>query len=100
MLRLRFHGSVDDVMVRMQGEFSGKQAQDTLNLLLRQDLPPKLVMDLSKVNLVDEVGETVLSYFRRLGVTFIADDAYALKVCERLHLPLDRTPTSNLPQPQ
>ncbi len=100
MLRLRFHGSVDDVMVRMQGEFAGKEAQDTLSLLLRHDLPPKLVMDLSNVKAVDEVGESVLSCFSRLGVTFIADDVYALKVCERLHLPLDRTPTSNLPQPQ
>jgi len=100
MLRLRFHGSIDDVMVRMQGEFSGKEAQDTLNLLIRHDLPPKLVMDLSKVNLVDEIGEAVLSCFRRLGVTFIADDPYALNVCKRLHLPMDRTPTSNLPRAQ
>ena len=98
MLRLRFHGSIDDLMVRLQGEFSGKEARDTFDLLVRQDLPSKLVMDLSNVHSVDLIGETVLSRFSRLGVTFIADDTYALKVCERLRLPLDRTPTIQLPQ--
>lgn len=82
----------------MEGRFVGKYASDALNLILRQDLPSKLVVNLSEVNFVDAVGEDVLSRFGRLGMKFVAESAYSLDVCERLRLPLVRKSSSNLPQ--
>lgn len=49
-----------------------------------------LVGDLTDVTFVDSVGEGVLSFFGRLGAEFIADNAYARDLCERLNLPLSR----------
>jgi hypothetical protein len=82
----------------MEGRFVAKYAQDALDLVLRYKSPSNLVVNLSEVNFVDAVGEDVLACFGRLGVKFVADSAYALDVCERLHLPLVWKPTSKLPQ--
>jgi hypothetical protein len=48
------------------------------------------VVDLTGVAFIDSVGEAALSFFGRLGAKFVAEDAYTLNVCERLHLPLAR----------
>ncbi len=84
--------------IRMAGRFVGKYASDALNLVLRGDLPTKVLVNLSEVSFVDAVGEDVLSRFSRLGMKFVAESAYSLDVCERLHLPLVRKLASNLPQ--
>ena len=98
MLRIEFQESLNEMTIRMEGRFVGKYANDALSLILRQDLSSKLVVNLSEVNFVDAVGEDVLACFGRLGMKFVAESAYSLDVCERLHLPLVRKPTSNLPQ--
>ena len=52
-------------------------------------LPSKLIVDLSEVNYVDAVGEEVLLWFKKIGVTFTAESAYSHHVCEQLQLPVE-----------
>lgn len=98
MLRIQFDETADETTIRMEGRFVGKYASDTLQFVLRLDLPPKTFVNLSEVSVVDEVGETVLACLSCLGLGFVADSAYALSTCERLNLPLVEKPTRTLPR--
>ena len=82
----------------MAGQFVGNYARDSFEWLLRHHHPTTLLIDLSEVTVVDRVGEDVLSCFGRLGVRFVGDSAYALAICERLHLPLANEPASHVPR--
>jgi hypothetical protein len=86
MLQITFHGSVDDMKIRMEGRFVSTYAEDALKLILLFKTPSTIVVDLSEVNFVDVIGEDVLSSLGSLGVKFIADSVYAFDVCERLNL--------------
>lgn len=88
MLRVQLQQSADETIIRMEGRFVGKYARDTLEFMLRQDLPKNSVVDLAEVTYVDQVGESVLACLGCLGLQFFADSAYAIDVCERLRLPL------------
>ncbi|HVJ05603.1 MAG TPA: hypothetical protein VM578_08015 [Candidatus Saccharimonadales bacterium] len=88
MLRVEFHDAAGVTFVRMEGRLVGKFAEDTRELILRHDFPSKLVVNLSDVSFVDATGEQALSCFSRIGVRFIAENAYSRNVCERLRLPL------------
>ena len=59
-------------------------------LVTRCNIETRLIVDLTGVTFIDSVGEATLSFFRRLGAKFVAEDAYVLDVCKRLHLPLAR----------
>lgn len=72
----------------MEGRFVGTYAEEALKLVLLFKDPSTIVVDLSEVNFVDEIGEDVLSCLGGLGVKFVADGVYAFDVCERLHLQL------------
>lgn len=96
MLRIEFHGSENEVTIRMEGRFVGKYANDALEMVLRHKIPPKFVVNLSEVSFVDAAGEDVLSCFGRLGVKFVAETDYSIDVCERLHLAV--VPKPILPQ--
>jgi hypothetical protein len=90
MLRIELQEINNTMTMRMEGRFVGSFAEDAKGLVSRCDLPSRLVVDLSEVSFVDAVGEEVLSWLGRIGGKFIADNAYALDVCERLHLSLAR----------
>jgi hypothetical protein len=47
-------------------------------------------MNLSELTFVDAIREEELSWLGRIGAKFIAENAYFLDVCERLHLALVR----------
>jgi len=78
------------LMVRLEGRFAGDDAEHVRMLVTRRNIEGKLVVDLTEVTFIDCVGETTLSFFRRLGARFVAEDAYVLDVCKRLYLPLAR----------
>ncbi len=97
MLRIEFEATENTTTAKMEGQFVGHYAKDAFDMLLHHHHSKKLLVDLSQVTLVDEVGEGVLLLFGRWGVRFIGDSAYALDVCERLRLPLVKEPTSHVP---
>ena len=90
MLLVEMHDSSNAFIIRLEGRFTREGAEHVRTLVTRCHTEMRLVVDLTEVTFVDAVGEEVLSFLRRLGAEFVADTAYTLDVCERLHLPLAR----------
>jgi len=90
MLLVEMHNSSNAFIIRLEGRFTGEGAEHVRTLATRFHGEKTLVIDLTEGTFVDAVGEEVLSFLKRLGAEFLADTAYTLDVCERLHLPLAR----------
>ncbi len=88
MLRVEVHRSANSLSLRLEGRFTGNDAENTRTLMARCHHGMTLVVDLTEVTFVDSVGEEVLSFFGLLGAEFVAQTSYTLDICERLHLRL------------
>jgi len=86
MLRVEFQDVANAFTLRVQGRLAGIFAEEVRKLVGQQEMPRKLVVDLSDVTFVDTVGEQVLDWLGRIGAEFVADSSYPRDVCERLHL--------------
>jgi hypothetical protein len=89
VLRMEFYELPHCMKLRMEGRVVQDFAEHARTLIGDSPLPSKLIVDLSDVNYVDAVGEEVLLWFKKIGVTFTAESAYSLHVCERLQLPVE-----------
>jgi hypothetical protein len=90
MLRIEFQATANITTIWIEGRFGGMFARDTQQLVVDCRVPSSLVVNLSKMISVDAVGQEVLSWLGSLGAKFVAENAYSLDVCERLHLPMAR----------
>ena len=88
MLRIQFKELANIVMMKVEGRLVGEFAQHTQRAVADSTFPSSLVVDLSGMTFVDDTGEEVLSWLKRIGSKFTAETAYSHYVCERLHLPL------------
>jgi hypothetical protein len=86
MLRVDIHDSANALSLRLEGRFTGNDAENTRTLMARCHDGMKLVVDLTDVTFIDSVGEEVLWFFGRCGAEFVAQTSYTLEICERLHL--------------
>jgi hypothetical protein len=91
MLRVDIHDSANTLSLKLEGRFTGDDAESTRTLMTRCRDGMRLVVDLTEVTFIDAVGEEVLSFFGRFGAEFVAQTSYALDLCERLHLRLTRS---------
>ncbi len=90
MLRVQIHHSANILSLKLEGRFTGNDAENTRPLLTRYREGIRLIVDLTDVTFIDSVGEEVLSFFGRFGAEFAASTSYALDICERLDLRLAR----------
>ena len=95
MLRVEIHDSANSLSLKLEGRFTGDDAENTRMLIRRCREGMRLVVDLTDVTFIDSVGEEVLSFFGRFGAEFAASTSYTLDVCERLHLRLARDGASD-----
>jgi hypothetical protein len=95
MLRVEMHNSANSLSLKLEGRFTGDDAESTRTLITRCREGMRLVVDLTDVIFIDSVGEEVLSFFGRSGAEFAASTSYTLDVCERLDLRLARDGTSD-----
>lgn len=86
MLRVEIRDSADSLSLKLEGRFTGVDAENTRTLITRCREGMRLVVDLTDVTFIDSVGEEVLSFFGRFGAEFAASTYYTLDVCERLRL--------------
>jgi hypothetical protein len=93
MLRVEFNDDGNGgLIVRLFGRMVGPYAEDARNALACRRLPPSIVIDLSEMTFADLLGEQMLLWLSRLGAGFVADNAYARSVCERLQLRISDKP--------
>jgi hypothetical protein len=88
MLRVITTQTVDILTIKLEGRLTGERAEQVRTLVIRSNTEMRLVVDITELMFVDTLGEEVLSFLKRLGAQFLAQTAYSLDVCERLHLPL------------
>jgi hypothetical protein len=86
MLRVEIRSSPDTWHIVLEGRLTGDDAEHVRTLTTRCPVGAKLIVDLSEVVFIDNVGEQVLSFLGRLGALFVATNSYTLDVCERLNL--------------
>jgi hypothetical protein len=91
MLRVDIRDSGDTLNLRLEGRFTGEDAEHTRMLATRCRNGMKLIVELAEVEFIDAIGEEVLSFFGRFGAEFVAPTSYGLDVCQRLHLRLAAT---------
>src|SRR5271169_1162344 len=88
MLRVETRDSANSLSLKLEGRFTGGDAENTRTLITRCREGKRLIVELTDVTFIDSVGEDVLSFFGRFGAEFAASTSYALDACERLHLRL------------
>ena len=86
MLRVEICQSADTLILKLEGRFTGSDAEHTRMLTTRLAAREKLLVDLTEVVFVDATGEEVLSFLGQLGGEFVTPNSYVLDVCERLNL--------------
>ena len=86
MLRVEIHDSADTLILKLEGRFTGNDAEHTRTLAARFAARGKLLVDLTEVVFIDAAGEEVLSFLGLFGAEFVAPNSYVLDVCERLNL--------------
>jgi hypothetical protein len=96
MFRVETRDSADTLIVRLEGRFTGDDAEYTRTLTTRFAARVKLLVDLTEVVFIDAVGEDVLLFLGRFGAEFIAPNSYSLDVCERLKLPVAPNGTAHM----
>ena len=95
MLRVEILDSENSLSLKLEGRFTGADAESTRTLITRCREGMRLVVDLTDVTFMDSAGEEVLSFFGRFGTEFVAQTSYTLDICERLHLRLARDGASD-----
>ena len=88
MLRVDILDSANALSLKLEGRFTGSDADNTRSLMARCHGGMTLIVDLTEVTFIDSVGEEALSFFGRFGAKFVAQTSYTLDICERLHLRL------------
>ena len=90
MLRVETQQLDGSLLCRLEGRFTGEGAEQVRTLVTRCDSGLRLVVDLTEMMFIDNTGEQVLSFAKKLGAHFIAETSYSRDVCERLDLPMIR----------
>jgi hypothetical protein len=96
MLRVEICDSAETLILRLEGRFTGDDAEHTRTLAARFAARAKVLVDLTEVVFIDAVGEEVLSFLGQFGAQFVAPNSYVLDVCERLNLRVDPNASSHL----
>ena len=73
-------------MFILEGRLAGEWVQELLRVTRKLCPGTKSVFDIEDVFFVDSLGEKALQWLNRLGATFVAQNAYGVNLCERLHL--------------
>jgi hypothetical protein len=96
MLRVKICDSAETLILKLEGRFTGSDAEHTRTLTMRLAAREKLLVDLTEVVFVDATGEEVLSFLGQFGAEFVAPNSYVLDVCERLNLRVASNGSSHL----
>ncbi len=86
MFRITLKERPTGVTMRIEGRLIADFAEQAKELIVGQNLPADLVVDVSEVTFADSAGEEALMWLSGVGAKFVADGSYSLHLCERLHL--------------
>ncbi len=87
MFRISFKELPTGMTMLLDGRLAADFAEQTKELIIHNNLPAELIVDLSEVTFADRAGEEALQWLAGIGAKFGADSSYSLNLCERLQLP-------------
>jgi anti-anti-sigma regulatory factor len=90
LLRVEIQDSENTLILKLEGRFTGNEAENTRTLVTHCHIPIRFVVDLTEITFIDSLGEEVLSFLGQLGAEFVAETSYSLDACERLRLRVAR----------
>jgi hypothetical protein len=94
MLRVEILNSRGTWYIVLEGRLTGDDAEHVRTQITHYPVGANLIVDLTEVVFIDNVGEEVLSFLGRYGAEFVAPNSYTLDVCERLNVSVARNGTS------
>ena len=94
MLRFEMRNSGETCHITLEGRLTADDVEHVRTQITHCPVSVKLIVDLTEVVFIDNVGEQVLSFLGRLGAVFVAPNSYTLDVCERMNLHVARNGTS------
>ena len=80
MLRFEIRNSGETWHIMLEGRLTGDDAEHARIQITRCPVSVKLIVDLTEVVFINNVGEQMLSFLGRLGAVFVAPNSYALDV--------------------
>jgi hypothetical protein len=86
MFRAEIRWLASGPTLKLEGKLVADWAEQARSLVTKDVLPNGLIVDITEVSYIDSVGEQLLKWLASVGVLFVAGSAYALAVCDRLHL--------------
>jgi hypothetical protein len=75
-------------MFVLEGRLAGDWVEELLRVTACLCPGTNSVFDIEHVFYVDSLGERALQWLNHLGASFVAQNAYGVDLCERLHLHL------------
>lgn len=96
MLRVEIRDSAETLILKLEGRFTGSDAEHARTLTTRLAAREMLLVDLTEVEFIDAAGEEVLSFLGEFGAEFVAPNSYLRDVCERLNLRVAPNRSSHL----
>ena len=92
MLRVDLRDAMNATTMKVEGRLTDTFANEVKSLVMQSKIAARLVVNVSELTFVDEVGEAVLGWLGRAGAEFVAENSYSRHICERLRLPLAPDP--------
>ena len=86
MLRVEIRDAPGAVLISLHGRLTGEYCEPLRMLVNRCSRESQIVVDLNEVTFVDSAGEEALSFIEELHGEFIAENIYAIHLCNRLQL--------------
>ena len=86
MLRITLPTREDHPVFILEGRLAGDWAEELLRVTACLCPGTDTVFDIEHVLYVDSLGERALQWLSHLGASFVAQNAYGVDLCERLHL--------------
>lgn len=91
MFRANIRWLENGPILKVQGKLVAHWAEQARSLVTRNVVPKGLIVDVTDVSYVDSAGEQLLKCLANVGAVFVARNAYARAMCERLHLSSTQT---------
>jgi len=86
MFRAVMQTSENRPILRIEGKLAGHCAEEIMALFTKEAVPRGLIVDLTSVSYIGDIGEELLKWLGRAGAAFAPGNLYTSGVCEQLGL--------------
>ena len=86
MIRAEIQWLASGPTLKFEGKLVADWAEQARCLVTKDVVPKGLIVDLTEMSYIDSAGEQLLKWLASIGALFVAENVYAIGVCDRLGL--------------